>query len=98
MKPFASFWTYLGGIRWRFRFVKSSQIPNDRWADCSDPGDPKRQIRVREVLRGRAKLETVLHEALHAQWPEDSEEKIKKSGKELADLLWKIGYRKIEDG
>lgn len=48
-------------------------------------------------MRGRAKLETVLHEALHAQWPEDSEEKIARSGKELADLLWKIGYRKIED-
>ena len=97
MKPFSSFWTYLGGIRWRFRFVRSNEIPNDRWADCSDPSDPKRQIRIRQVLRGRAKLETVLHEALHAQWPEDSEERITRHGKELSQLLWRCGYRQVED-
>ena len=96
MKPFASFWIYLGNIRWRFRFVRSSEIPNDRWADCSPPSDPKRQIRVRQVLRGKAKLETVLHEALHAQWPEDSEATIARHGKELAQLLWKCGYRQVE--
>jgi hypothetical protein len=48
-------------------------------------------------LRGKARLETILHEALHAQWPEDSEETISRHGKELAQLLWKCGYRQIED-
>lgn len=97
MKPFASFWIYLGGLRWRFRFVRSNQIPNDRWADCSSPEEPNRQIRIRQVLRGKQKLETILHEALHAQWPEDSEDTIAQHGKELANLLWKLGYRKVED-
>lgn len=96
MKPFSSFWIYLGGLRWRFRFVRSNEIPNDRWADCSPPEDPKRQIRVRESLRGKSKLEIILHEALHAQWPEDSEDTVSRHGKELAELLWKLGYRKVE--
>lgn len=97
MKPFSSFYTKLGGLRWRFRFVRSKDIPDDRWADCSTPDDPRRQIRIREVLRGKGRLETILHEALHAQWPDDSEEKITRHGKELSELLWKIGYRKVED-
>ena len=97
MNSFSSFWIYLGGIRWRFRFVRSSEIPNDRWADCSHPSDPKRQLRIRQVLKGKIRLETILHEALHAQWPDDTEEKIALSGKELAALLWKCGYRQIEE-
>lgn len=96
MKPFASFWATLSGLRWRIRFVKSSQIPFDRWADCSSPDDPKREIRVRQVLRGKAKLETVIHEALHAQTWSRSEEDVRRSARELAALLWRIGYREVE--
>lgn len=96
MRPFTSFWQRLGGIRWRFRFVRSSEIPNDRWADCSDPSDPKRQIRVRQVLRGLPKLETIIHEALHAQWPDATEETVARHGRELSRLLWRCGYRQVD--
>ena len=96
MRPFASFWATLAGLRWRIRFVKSNQIPFDRWADCSFPGDPKREIRVRQVLRGKAKLETVIHEALHAQTWTRSEDDVRRSARELAALLWRIGYREVE--
>lgn len=47
-------------------------------------------------MRGKARLEIILHEALHAQWPDDSEERISRHGKELAKLLWKCGYRQVE--
>jgi hypothetical protein len=96
VRPFASFYAFFGGVRYRFRFVRSSEIPYDRWADCSDPTDPKREIRVRQVLRGRARLETVIHEALHAQTWSRSEEDVRRSARELAALLWRLGYREVQ--
>lgn len=96
MRPFASFWAYLGGVRYRFRFVRSSEIPFDRWADCSSPSDSKRRIRIRQVLRGRARLETVIHEALHAQTWTRSEEDVRRSARELSKLLWRLGYREVQ--
>jgi hypothetical protein len=96
VKPFASFWAFLGGLRYRFRFVRSSEIPFDRWADCSAPSDAKREIRVRQVLRGRARLETVIHEALHAQTWTRSEDDVRRSARELAALLWRLGYREVQ--
>lgn len=96
MRPFASFWAFFGGMRYRFRFVRSSEIPFDRWADCSPPSEPKREIRVRQVLRGRARMETVIHEALHAQTWSRSEDDVRRSSRELAALLWKLGYREVQ--
>lgn len=96
MKPFASFWAMLGGIRYRLRFVRAREIPFDRWADCSPPSDSKREIRIRQVLRGRARLETVIHEALHAQTWTRSEEDVRRSARELAKLLWRLGYREVQ--
>jgi hypothetical protein len=96
VKPFASFWAMLGGLRYRLRFVRSREIPFDRWADCSPPSDSKREIRIRQVLRGRARLETVIHEALHAQTWSRSEDDVRRSARELADLLWRLGYREVQ--
>lgn len=96
MKPFASIWAMLGGLRYRLRFVRSREIPFDRWADCSPPSDSKREIRIRQVLRGRARLETVIHEALHAQTWTRSEEDVRRSARELAKLLWRLGYREVQ--
>ena len=96
MKPFASFWAMLGGLRYRLRFVRSREIPFDRWADCSPPSESKREIRIRQVLRGRARLETVIHEALHAQTWTRSEEDVRRSARELAKLLWRLGYREVQ--
>lgn len=96
MKPFASFWAMLGGLRYRLRFVREREIPFDRWADCSPPSESKREIRIRQVLRGRARLETVIHEALHAQTWSRSEEDVRRSARELSALLWRLGYREVQ--
>lgn len=95
-KGFASFWAYLAGLRYRVRFVRSREIPFDRWADCSAPTESRREIRIRQTLRGRARLETVIHEALHAQTWQRSEEDVTRAARELAILLWRCGYRKVE--
>lgn len=96
MKPFSSFWLYIDGARWRFRFVKSSQIPPDRWGDCDPPSNPKRTIRVREALKAKDRLETVIHEVLHAQHPYASEQTVQQQSLELSRLLWRLGYRRVE--
>lgn len=96
MKPFSSFWATLAGVRYRIRFVRSSEIPFDRFADCSAPSDKRPEIRVRQVLRGKARMETVIHEALHAQTWTRSESDVARSARELAALLWRCGYREVE--
>jgi hypothetical protein len=93
-----SFYARLGGKKWKIRFVLSKEIPSDRWADCSHPSDKNREIRVRRTLRGEERLETILHEALHALYPDESESVIDSQGKDLANLMWRCGYRHTDNG
>jgi hypothetical protein len=41
-------------------------------------------------------METVIHEALHAQTWTRSESDVARSARELAALLWRCGYREVE--
>lgn len=64
--------------------------------------DPKNQSLVERVLidsrlKGRARLETEIHEFLHAANPTHSEEHVTQQGKDLARILWCLGYRLRED-
>jgi hypothetical protein len=45
-------------------------------------------------LDTRAGLETVCHEAMHALYPTTTEDKISRSARDLARLLWQLGYRR----
>lgn len=47
-------------------------------------------------LSSRAYLETVIHEGLHACFPGIAEDRITQSGKDLARLLWGLGYRHVK--
>lgn len=38
-------------------------------------------------------LETVVHESLHASFPHMAEERVDRAGKDIARLLWRLGYR-----
>ena len=55
-----------------------------------------REIVIDNRLKGIELLETIVHEALHIQHPRFAEIKIIGHSKELAELLWKQGYRKID--
>lgn len=48
-------------------------------------------------LRGRRRLEITLHELVHLLYPEESEEHVDAAGKLLSKVLWKEGYRKVEE-
>lgn len=44
----------------------------------------------------KAELETFIHEALHAENWRASEKVVQRVGKEIADFLWRLGYRRTK--
>jgi len=73
----------LGGQRWRFQTGHIDGL-------CEHD---TQTITVSGGLGPRATLETIIHEALHAQRPGDPEEAIACHARELAALLHRLGYR-----
>ena len=59
------------------------------WAE--DGRLPKIEVDIR--LRGRAKFETLLHEALHLALPDLTEEQVLKAARFQALVTWAEGYR-----
>lgn len=70
--------------------------------ECLEPDDPgkpsRREIWIQEGLTPKQTLETILHEALHAEIGSDhrQEDMIHRAGKNIARLLWRLGYRRSE--
>jgi hypothetical protein len=58
----------------------------------------KRKIVIDSRLTGVELLETILHEILHIQQPDLSEEAVLRYSKETAEILWKIGYHLTDSG
>jgi hypothetical protein len=48
-------------------------------------------------LRGRKELEILIHETYHLLEPEASEEEVIEKSVILTKLLWKMGYRKVDN-
>ena len=80
-----------------FRFVPPCELSRSTLGDC-DAGRSRRRyvIRVKRSLKDRVRLDTVIHELLHALHPELSEEVVTDSAAALAKVLWKLGYRPQE--
>jgi hypothetical protein len=53
-------------------------------------------IEIDERIRSKKHLEVLIHEVLHILQPEDSEEQIVKKSIILTKILWKEGYRRID--
>lgn len=51
------------------------------------------EIWIQSGLRGRKKLETLIHELLHAEHPDMSEEDVTRTGANIMAVLWGEGYR-----
>jgi len=56
---------------------------------------PSKKIYIDPRQTPKSYLGTLIHEKLHVMFPDWSETKVKKAEKELADLLWGHGYRKV---
>jgi hypothetical protein len=60
-------------------------------------GTVERVIRVATWQNEPDELDTWVHEAMHAIWPDKSEAEVAAASAELARLLWRIGYRRTKE-
>jgi len=87
----------LAGVKWLLRFTRLRGNAAG-WAYLPDSKNPhmRRKILIDEKLTGRPRLETIIHECLHACYPTVSEEHITESARDLSRVLWTLGYREKE--
>lgn len=53
-------------------------------------------IEIDPRLKGRKKMEILIHEALHILNPEMSETRVLDQGRRIANLLWKQHFRQVD--
>lgn len=58
----------------------------------------RRTIAIDERLSGKDYLDTVIHEVLHVQNPKWPEITVEARAKEMAEILWKLGFRWVDIG
>lgn len=54
------------------------------------------RIELDPALDDRTEMDIALHEGLHVLFPYLPEDAVDNAGKTLADLLWRLGYRREE--
>lgn len=55
------------------------------------------EIHIDSRLKGRKHLEICIHEVAHLLWPEDDEDAIVEKSVTLTKILWKEGYRRVDN-
>lgn len=66
------------------------------YPDADAPNQPdERTIIIDPDLKGQARLETLIHESLHAENHDLTEEQVTAAGRNIARLLWRLGYREV---
>lgn len=82
----------INGQRWLWRY-STLKGGADGWTEYSN-----NKVLIHSKLKHRSKLECEAHEALHASLgPTISEEAITQAAKDLAKILWSLGYRQSTD-
>ena len=86
----------IGGIMWRVKFVKSSEISRTAWGTCDWPPGKSPTICIRASMTPAQRLDTIIHETLHAALPLLDEEAVRASATDIARVLTKSGYKYAE--
>lgn len=77
------------GKRWTLRFTPL----RTKLGACDPPDGSSKEIVVSSQLSGCERLDTLIHEMLHAaNWHLD-EEFVTQCAGDIAKVLWRIGYR-----
>lgn len=79
-------------VLWRYARLRGRAAG---WSITPDERSPhlERKVLIDARLRGRARLETEIHEGLHQLFPDLAEETVSGAGRDLARILWSLGYR-----
>jgi hypothetical protein len=75
-------WTELKGQAYGITYTRKAKHP---------------RIVLHDGMRGKHRLTVLIHELLHAIFPQASEEVIEQAGKDVAKVLWSHGYREVPD-
>jgi hypothetical protein len=86
----------IDGKRWLLRFTKLTGNAAG-WTFFDNAKRPR--ILIDEKLKGGTRLETIVHELLHASLgPTISEESVTEAARVIRRTLWTLGYREVIDG
>lgn len=85
------------GMPWLLRFTKLRGNAAG-WCYMPEPRNPKKKaykilIDSRMPDGSRDQLETIIHEVMHASYPTVEESHITESARDMARILWDLGYR-----
>lgn len=81
----------------RFRVVNKKILESDGCVGQCWPGDTEDNLIEVDPRQTQIDyMDTVIHEALHHLFPTVKERKILKSGTSVAQLLWRLGYRRVK--
>ena len=86
----------IDGKRWLLRFTKLTGNAAG-WTYFDNAKRPR--ILIDEKLKGGTRLETIVHELLHASLgPTISEESVTEAARVIRRTLWSLAYREVTDG
>lgn len=88
----------INGVRWLWRYTRlKGQAVG--WTFMPDPKNQgvRKKVLIDDRLKSRARLNTEIHEFLHAANPTHSEEHVSQQADDLTRILWALGYRQREN-
>lgn len=82
----------------RYKIVYKTNLKNEEGEEldgtCDPPSNKNPQIEIDPTLDDKAELETHVHEAMHAVFPDLNEDAVESGARDVFKYLWKLGYRK----
>lgn len=82
---------YVNGARWTIRHCR---VPKTIHGDCDYN---TRTIRISNKLHGEDFLNVLVHEWIHARWPDFSESVVSESADELAAVIHAYRFRQPDE-
>lgn len=79
----------------KFRVVNKFLFEKNKCVGQCYPGTKKYLIEIDPRQCPREYMDTLIHEALHELLPKKKEKSVLRAGTSIANLLWKLGYRRV---
>ena len=75
------------GKIWSLEYVR--RLPMGARGSCDAPTKHAKKIKIKQSLKGILKLDTIIHECLHAGLWDLDEEAVEELAADLARVIWK---------
>ena len=79
----------------RFRVVNKPILYTDGCVGQCWPGSGDNVIEIDPRQSPKDYFDTLIHEMIHEIFPKAKERKVLNAGTSIANLLWRLGYRKV---